>query len=182
LPRIIFESNELAEIIDDIPKFPFPLMNYLPDASELAGVLNSFKEKEERIVEAGRLTLAESFRSFKMVRHIIESALAVYFYKYKFEHAIWVCNSSNAGIYRRLYGLKNCTYANNGQIFYNKQLGNILIGAPLLIPSKSLNRILKMAKAYKQTGSITYNPSNPNCFDIPENTTGQPVNLIPAVA
>jgi len=175
------EYSEFSYKVHQTPVIPFPLMKYFPDSDKIQNIYDIIKAKKERLVETGRFALESGSRFRQLGKHMIESAIAVYFFAKQFENAMWCCKTSQNGFYRRygFYQLKDGTNSDFAGIGKN---ACCVLGSINTVPLKARPRLTQMAEAYKQTGMICYNPTNTSCFYRIANQTDTTPKLKVAVA
>jgi len=145
---------EFGEKTYATPAYPFPLMHYYPDAKALAADHKMWAQMGERMCEASRFVVDESFGSPRIASFIVESALATYLFYRQFGHAIWCCTSTHSSVYQRFYdmqihgGPKQIDYLINGLAYH------CLIGTLATIPDRLREKLKEMASAYQATGRI----------------------------
>ncbi len=167
LLKIAVEQNENIEKLFAIPKYPMPLLEYFPDAPIIHSHYKRLKYQGKKIVEPGRFALLSKFRSRHLAQHMVISTIAIIIYNYTFNHAYMTCHVPQQRFYN-LFGFDQVTDTNDYKIY----------GVPLVslfwsekyLNSFVLERIRKMAEVFKNRGCITYNPAQPNNFNLPEST------------
>lgn len=145
------------------PKHPFPLQSYHPQSPAIRRHYRSIQRRNERLLEACRLALDPCFRSLRLAQHVIESALAVYFFHQGFEHAMWCCDSSHAR-FHGLYGLRRLPGARDSDFLKIGRPSCCLIGAAAEVPRRMVFRLERMAETYGRTGRIACYPTEPLRF------------------
>jgi hypothetical protein len=149
--------------LEGTPPCPFPLMSYFPDAHIVNQIYSKIKVHNEDMVEACRFALDNSqSRSLRLAKHMVESAVAVYFFCYQSEHALWCCDSSKKSFYR-LYGFRPVTGAREDDFAGLGVSSSCVIGSATCVPSPARERVVQMAKAYGETGRICC-PTNGSQF------------------
>ena len=153
----------LAEKVAQTPAKPFPLMNYFPDADLLQETYTYVKEWGERLVEPCRLALDASHRSVRLGKHIVESAIVVYFFARQIEHAVMCCDSATKHFYG-IYGFRQLPGTYDGDFAGLGQKSTCVFGSADSVPGPARERLLEMTKAYKTTGRICCHPDNSHLF------------------
>lgn len=154
----------LLDEVDIQAPHPFPLMKYFPDHDLIGDRYNEILKKGERLVEPGRFALTESVRSRHLGKHMIESAIAVYFFALGFEHATMCCYSSQKPFYRR-YGFEPLEGGSESDFAGINRKNCCVFGSVDTIPYRVERRLRQMAAKYMRTSKISYNPvlTDRNC-------------------
>jgi len=134
-------------------RHPFPLMDYHPQKAVIRRSHREISSSKERLVEACRLALDPCFRSLRLAQHIVESALAVYFFHFGVEHAMWCCDGSHSRFYG-LYGLRRLSGTKDSDFLGIGRDSCCLFGSAADVPERMAHRIRGMAEAYESTGRI----------------------------
>jgi ribosomal protein S18 acetylase RimI-like enzyme len=153
----------LASQLKEMPPHPFPLMTYFPDADALTKIYNEIKVSGEHLVEACRFALDPHFRSLRLAKHMVESAIAIYFFFYNCEHAVWCCDSSNKTFYR-LYGFRPLGRTKEEDFAGIGVSSCCVFGSATSVPNTVRERLTQTAQSYQQTGRICYHLSEPGKF------------------
>ena len=161
--ELVKQAPDLKGRLENKPSCPFPLMTYFPDADAFGELYRRIKDRGERLVEACRFALDKPFRSLRTAKHMVESAIAIYFFHYQFDHAVWCCDSSNKAFYR-LYGFRPLDGSKDKDFARLGVSSCCVFGSAKGVPSPARERTMQMAKAYRDTGRICYFPSTPYQF------------------
>lgn len=144
-------------------KHPFPLMCYHPKKGTIRRSYREMTARGDRLVEACRLAIDPCFRSLRLAQHIVESALAVYFFHFGVEHAIWCCDGSHSRFYG-LYGLRRFPGTKDSDFLGLGHNSCCLLGSAAGVPPRLALRIARMAEAYGRTGRIACYSGDPLRF------------------
>lgn len=164
--RLAGQSPSLFEKINRVPPNPFPVMNYAPDSEQIGEYYNDAKARGEMFVEVSRLSLDGRIRGLKVVTNFVSSIFAAY-QAMDVDHAIISCHSEHSVFYQH-FGAKGFA---GSQPFYCEQYDgaatSLLLLSPKTLPDTMKERVLQMAEAFRITGRICYDPSNPQQFYAP---------------
>ena len=177
--ELVNQFPNLTFKLEGTPPQAFPLMTYFSDVDAVKEVYGKIKERGERLVEACRFALEEYSRSLRLAKHMVESAIAIYFFHYQFEHAMWCCDSSNKAFYR-LYGFRPLAGIKEEDFAGIGASSCCVFGSAVGVPSPDRGRLMQMAKVYGEEGRICYFPYDPNQFC--EETVSLEVKAVPAVS
>lgn len=142
---------------------PFPLIKYFPDRKRVADYYRCLRKAGERLVEPGRLSLLGAARNRRLGKHMIESAIAVYFFTYGIENAMWGCIWDHSPMYRR-YGCKPLSGTEVSDFAGIGEDSCVVHGAATGVPLRVRRRLTDMATAYRTTGCINYHSAAPGRF------------------
>lgn len=155
----------LYEKVNRIPEEPFPIMNYCPYRNDIREYYVNLKLRGEKLVEAGRLSLVNSVRGLKIATNFIASIFAS-FLVHDVDKTILACRPNHQNIYN-LFGAVVFNSTIEFQCDEADSSALLLLSAKNL-PESMKEKVYKMAVAYRATGSICYNPSNPDNYYAPE--------------
>jgi hypothetical protein len=159
------EVPGLAEIVNETPSVPFPLMTYFPDAEIVNQHYMMAKRSGRRTVEGGRLSLEGSARSISVAKFMVSSIVAVVVVA-NVREALLTCVPSHARFYHP-YGFEQC--AGTSQHFCPETNTEFICQHWNVeqLQGSVKDSVLRMADAYYNTGRICYSPSNPEQFYAP---------------
>ncbi len=160
---LVKRSPDLFNKLENTCAYPFPLMAYFPDSSVVKEAYSSMQEKWQRLVEPGRFALYRTSRFRRLGQHMIESAIAVYFFTLKVDYAMMCVDSTHKAIYG-LYGFKPFAGTVEADFLGIGSSSVCLIGSPEGVPSPRRERLSQMAKAYQETVRICYHLCEPDHF------------------
>lgn len=152
------QSSQQYERVCQTPVKPLPLMTYHPQAKILEDYYNQLKSEGRKICEGSRLTLSEPFRSIELVRHIIGSAVTIFFDICRYDLGLVALSPSHRRFYTP-FGFTDVDQINVFKIF-GVSLTCLKITANA-IPKTLKNSIHQMGEAFEETGMICYFPDRP---------------------
>jgi hypothetical protein len=166
MARIIQIAAQCPELINDVvqePKYPFPLMNNVWNGDVLLSRYQEMRLRGENLAEVSRLALDESAGSQLLARHMVECALAIYFFHYGVDQTMRFCETSKSVFYH-LYGL-DVISGTPADDFAGIGVGSCcMLGSATGVPDEVRPRLLDMAQAFRETGRICHFANNPNVF------------------
>lgn len=150
----------------DFSDKPFPAFSY---DSSAVDVLEQFyskaKDEHKTVGEASRYALDPSIRSLSLAKFLVEAIIAVFVIAKSIKYGIMWVHLSHAPFYER-YGFKKIDGID--EVVAHDLPGCFMVLQFDTIPMHLLDRLYKIAEAYRTTGSICYNPSNPDNYYPPE--------------
>lgn len=152
------QSSEQYERVCQTPAKPLPVMTYHPQAEILENNYNQLKSEGQKICEGSRLTLSEPFRSIELVRHIIGSAVTIFFDICRYDFGLVAMSPSH----RRFYTPFGFTEIDQITVFkiFDVSLTCLKITSNA-IPNTLKNSIRLMGEAFEETGMICYHLDRP---------------------
>ncbi len=145
-------------------RYPLPLMEYLLDREAVAALAGHAASRGERVVEPGRLTLDPVLRGGRhLARHIVESAVAFFFFFLEIDNAILTCSPPQDRFYYP-FGFERL--ASTARRFYPEFGANVdcLHGTRERVPNERRGPIFAMAERIRRTGATCRCSSFPACL------------------
>jgi len=158
LQDILKKHPQIAPKVSMNPKIPFPSMVHW--GNEIKKVYQKIKDNNGDLVEGSRYVLKQNIKSIILAKLILESAFAIYLFYYS-DYAIVSCTPAHKRFYSR-YGFSTLTGTLNRE--FDGFHGCCLLGSASNVPNSQCKKLQQMANAYKNTGQICYNPSNPEIY------------------
>ena len=152
LLRIASRYSDLLNAIQTRPEHLFPLTAYSTVTNKAAQPLLQRHAAGERLVEPGRFALHPDYQSRKLGQHMIESAVATYFFGFKVD-AMLTCHKLHRAIYSR-YGFRGVSLGEHVDVYSLPFC--ILFASPKDVPARVRPRIESMAADFQKTGEICY--------------------------
>jgi hypothetical protein len=171
--RELSTGSDVCRLLEQVPGLhnmterksphPFPLMDYVPNIDILTELYEGIRSRGEHLVELSRFALHTRFRSLKLARHMVESAIAILAFCHHVEHAVWCCDSPCKKFYG-LYGFRPVAGIQDGDFLGTGTKSSCLLGSVTSIPAFTIPRLVGMAWAYVATGRICFFWENPGSF------------------
>ncbi|MFN0157507.1 MAG: N-acyl amino acid synthase FeeM domain-containing protein [Bacteroidota bacterium] len=160
-------DGTVLENVLQTPDAPFPVMTYAPAVDRVNEMYHELLNKGESIVEPGRFALDESARGRLIAKQMVAATFAVTIAN-GIDSAILSCTLLHSRTYKQ-FGFNNFP---GTEEFYCDQAGEnalllLLLGVRASLPESERGKVMKMAKAYAETGCIFLDPSQPNQFTQP---------------
>jgi hypothetical protein len=159
------EVSGLAEIVNETPSVPFPLMTYFPDAEIVNQHYLMAKRSGRRTVEAGRLSLGKTVRSISIARNMV-SATVSFVLVNSIHDVLVTCVPSHSAFYYP-FGFETCAGTEDHFCEETRTSLRCLHGHRENVSHRLKPSVLRMAEAYYNTSRICFSPSNPEQFYAP---------------
>lgn len=166
------DSNpQLSTALCQAPAARLPLLEYLPEREVVSALIEHLLARGESVTEPSRLVLKRELRAravgthLPLGRHIIESAVAFFFY-FRIPHAILTCSKEHRVFYRP-YGF---TLTEGTSIQLNAKFGfevACLHGKMASVPDAARARCTALAARIRRTGGACCCESFPDCLGGP---------------
>ena len=159
------EVPGLADVVNETPVVPFPLMTCFPDAEIVHQHYQMAKKSGRRTVEAGRLSLERPSRSISVAKFMASSTIAFGVVS-NIKEALLTCVPTHVGFYQPL-GFHQCLGTEKHfvpdwgvELYCQHYTVERLQGV-------AKDMVLRKAEAYYNTGRVCFSPSNPDHFYAP---------------
>ncbi len=157
----------------DYTKYPFPAFTYSePVACALRKFYDYAKKSNKDVIEGTRYTIDPTFRSLSLARFLLEVIISVLLIDKAIGYGVIGVSSSHAPFYER-HGFKKIEGI--GEVDVHGVPANFMVISFDTIPTHLLERLYKMAEAYRATGSICFNPTQPDNFYEPAAATSSQI-------
>lgn len=163
--KIAKKFPALYEKVQTVEKETFYLMTFSKYKQTIEKEYKSIKANGGHLIEASRLCIHPSEKSFMLLRFFVLSSLAVQFYVNHVQYGITACFLPLARLYLRI-GFKQMKNTEIGWLDSNQYL--ITTITPNGISSQYKNKVVAMANAYLNKSTIYYDPSNPDHYQKPQ--------------
>ncbi len=168
LLEIVVSSPVLHERLHAMRRHPLPLMEYLVDRDAVAALFQRLTARGERVVEPGRLALDPLWRSangFHLARHIIESAVAFFFFL-EIENALLTCVPLHVRFYRPL-GFREAEGTTTCHQPLLEGEYACLHGTRAWVPSPQRERTLSFVERIRRMDATCWCSTYPSCLPEP---------------
>jgi CheY-like chemotaxis protein len=175
LERVVAADDSLLARVRAARRYPLPLMTYLVDRDAVQQLFDRLVAAGEMVVEPGRLTLAPAWRGNTgtserhLARHIIDGAVASFFFFFRVQNAILTCVPLHVAMYRG-YGFGE-TEGTRTQ-FHPAVQSDVacLHGRSSTVPSPARERCSALAARIARTGAACRCAAFPSCLGGPYET------------
>lgn len=175
LERVLAGVPSLIGRLHTARRVPLPLMTYLVDSDAVGRIVDEIDARGERVVEPGRLSLEPRYRAAApgrerhLARHVIDGAVAFYFFHLGIGHAILTCIPPQDAFYRP-YGF---SITEGTLCQFHDRLGAqvaCLHGTIPGVPAPARERCTALAARIARTGGACRCASFPECLGGPYET------------
>jgi hypothetical protein len=182
-------APDLEDRFREPRRYPLPMMKYLIDREAVARLAERIEEGGETIVEPGRLAVAPELSDVlrraarHLAPHIIESAVAFFFFFFDYRHAALTCDPTHV----RFYSTVGFADAPGTERRRHPEFDAVVVCLYARrddVPEPARSRVLALAARIRREGGACRSSTFPDCLGGPYETGTFTASdlLCPAVA